>query len=157
MIKNNRIHNFRSRANAHAIAVFGTGDSASKVISNIVIQGNDIRNMQTGASASIAINGNVSRWAVDGNYLKNINNIGIDAIGGEGTAPNKTINGRVLPGHLDAARWGWIINTREVPLNFQYRTTGALILQADVQPQKYTGRGGARGDENAIRISRNTR
>lgn len=127
MISNNTIHRFHSDSNAHAIAVFGTGGSEKTANSHILIEGNDIRDMHTGSSESIAINGNVTRWAVNRNRLENINNIGIDAIGGEGTAPTTTLNGKVLPGEFDAARYGWI--THNVLVNMSTSSNPAYDNQ----------------------------
>jgi len=112
-IMNNRIHDFDSDENAHAIAVYGTAKAAKAAVTNVIIEGNEIRDMRTGSSESIAINGNVRRWEIIGNVLINLNNIAIDAIGGEGTSPARTDkNGRVLPGRYDAARYGFIENNR---------------------------------------------
>jgi hypothetical protein len=107
-ISNNHIHHLYSNEDAHGTAVYGTGNSESTAITNVIVEGNTIENMRTGSSESIAINGNVKNWEITGNLLRHINNIAIDAIGGEGTAPVKTLNGRVLPGDLDAARYGFI-------------------------------------------------
>jgi hypothetical protein len=48
------------------------------------------------------------RWEIKNNTIQNINNIAIDAIGGEGTSATRKKRGRVLPGSLDAARYGFI-------------------------------------------------
>jgi hypothetical protein len=56
------------------------------------------------------VNGNVKNWLIADNQITNINNIAIDAIGGEGTSPPQTVAGRVLPGEFDAARYGFIEN-----------------------------------------------
>jgi len=107
---NNTISQFKSHQNAHAIAVYGTGQQESEAISGVLIDGNDVYDMQTGASESIVVNGNVTRWAISNNRIRNINNIAIDAIGGEGTSPPTTVNGRTYPGKYDQARYGFIEN-----------------------------------------------
>jgi len=108
-ILNNNIHNFDSDNNAHGIAVYGTGNSSRKGIKNVIIQGNEVHDMRTGSSESIVINGNVRRWEIKENDVYDVNNIAIDAIGGEGTAPAKANKkGRILPSRLDAARYGYI-------------------------------------------------
>lgn len=109
LIRNNTIHDFESDKNAHGIAVYGSGSTEQTSIKNIIIEGNNVYSMQTGSSESIVINGNVENWEVKSNHVYDVNNIAIDAIGGEGTSATKTdSNGRVLPGTLDAARYGFI-------------------------------------------------
>ena len=108
MIINNKIHDFNSNVDAHGIAVYGSGENARKAIRNVVIEGNEVSNMRTGSSESIVVNGNVVRWEIKNNIITNVNNIAIDAIGGEGTSPTRKRRGRVLPGVSDAARFGFI-------------------------------------------------
>jgi len=109
LIRNNRIHDFDSNSNAHGIAVYGTAESNKRSIANIIIEGNTVYDMRTGSSESIVVNGNVKKWEIRNNDIYDINNIAIDAIGGEGTSPSRTNSeGRVLPGKLDAARYGFI-------------------------------------------------
>jgi len=105
---NNVISNFQSQTNAHAIAVYGTGESSATSISHVFIDNNDVYSMQTGSSESIVVNGNVVRWAISNNDIWDINNIAIDAIGGEGTSPRRQVNGRYYPGRYDVARYGFI-------------------------------------------------
>lgn len=104
----NHIHHLHSDNDAHGIAVYGSGATESTAIQNIIIDSNNIHDMRTGSSESIAINGNVKHWEITNNQVSHVNNIAIDAIGGEGTSPVQTINGRVLPSLLDAARFGFI-------------------------------------------------
>jgi len=108
MIRGNKIHHFRSNRNAHGIAVYGTGGNSATAIRHVTIHDNDVHSMSTGSSESIVVNGNVVQWEITHNDLWSINNIAIDAIGGEGTSPTMTKNGRVLPGSFDAARYGFI-------------------------------------------------
>jgi hypothetical protein len=105
---NNSIFNFKSQSNAHAIAVYGTGGSSAKSIRHIFIDGNEVHSLETGSSESIVVNGNVIRWTISNNDIWDINNIAIDAIGGEGTSPKRLINGRYYPGRYDVARYGFI-------------------------------------------------
>jgi Right handed beta helix region len=83
------IHDIRTRArrdgNAHGIAVYG--GSGSSAITGVTIAGNTVHDLRLGESEAIAINGNVDGWQVVGNTVDDVNNIGIDAIGFEGTAP----------------------------------------------------------------------
>lgn len=111
LVSGNRISNLHGSENAHAIAFYGTGENDNAAINNIIIEDNHITDMRTGSSESIAINGNVRQWEIIGNKLERINNIAIDAIGGEGTAPVQTLaDGRIAPGEFDAARLGFIEN-----------------------------------------------
>lgn len=108
LIKNNFLHYLHGAENAHGIAVLGTGNSEASAIRNIIIEHNRLEDLRTGSSEAIAINGNVRNWEVMHNQVSRTNNIAIDAIGGEGTSPTQTVAGRVLPGPLDAARYGFI-------------------------------------------------
>lgn len=110
VLRHNRIYSFDSNTSAHGIIVLGSGTTGAQRIRNITIDNNQLTNMRTGASESIAVNGNVSNWVISNNRLTNLNNIAIDAIGGEGTVPPVTVAGRVIPHPLDAARIGWIEN-----------------------------------------------
>ena len=46
---------------------------------------NQVDHLVLGASESVVVNGNVKRWRIAHNYIHDNNNIGIDAIGFEGT------------------------------------------------------------------------
>jgi len=108
-IRNNEIYGFSTNnGDAHAIALYGTGEKASEAIRNILISGNTIHDMRTGSSESIAVNGNVAKWQISNNDIYDINNIAIDIIGGEGTAPTRSKDGRTFPGKYDVARNGFI-------------------------------------------------
>jgi Right handed beta helix region len=71
--------------NAFGIAVYG---SSTTPASGIVIDGNDVHNLKTGASESLTINGNVTNFLVTNNTVHDNNNIGIDCIGFENTCPD---------------------------------------------------------------------
>ena len=71
--------------NAHGIAVYGRDPSSP--ISGLRITGNEVDHLKLGASESVVVNGNVDGWAITGNAIHDVNNIGIDAIGYEGTTP----------------------------------------------------------------------
>lgn len=109
-IRRNQIHHFDSDASAHGIVVLGSGNTREQRIQRITIDQNHLHDMQTGSSETIAINGNVTDWIISNNRIARVNNIAIDAIGGEGTAPTVTLAGRVVPSPLDTARNGWIEN-----------------------------------------------
>ncbi len=109
LIQGNEIHDFEGISDAHGIAVYGSGNTEASAIQNVIIEGNEVYDMRTGSSESIVVNGNVARWAIVRNEVYDVNNIAIDAIGGEGTAPPmQSGNGRVVPNPVDAARYGFI-------------------------------------------------
>jgi hypothetical protein len=84
-LRNNLIHNIESpNDNAHGIAFYGT---ASAAMTNIVVEGNEIRNCKLGQSESLVLNGNVDGFTVAKNIVHDNDNIGIDFIGFEGTGP----------------------------------------------------------------------
>jgi hypothetical protein len=68
------------------ITAYGTDPIAG--ISNLVIDGNQIFNCQPANSEALTLNGNVSNFQVENNYVHDVNSIGIDFIGGEGMSPN---------------------------------------------------------------------
>ena len=111
VVRGNHIHDFSSRENAHGIAVYGSGAAAKDAIRHVLIENNNVHDMKTGSSESIVVNGNVLRWAIVGNTVKDVNNIAIDAIGGEGTSSTSVLaSGRIVPGPRDKARYGFILN-----------------------------------------------
>jgi len=83
--------------NSYPLLIYGTG-----AIQNVTIDGNTVHDSQTGFSEGIAVNGNVDGFDITNNLVYNISNIGIDAIGHEGTASvndqarNGTIKGNVV-------------------------------------------------------------
>ncbi|MBL4673668.1 MAG: hypothetical protein JKX81_15525 [Arenicella sp.] len=107
-IKGNTIKNLYSESDAHGIAIYGTGNTEFNSVSDIIIENNTLDDLRTGSSESIVVNGNVKQWEILNNNVSNVNNIAIDAIGGEGTSATRTVEGRVLPGLFDAAREGFI-------------------------------------------------
>jgi len=90
-IRNNKLHNIdhngtaKNGTDAHGIAVHGTSGTTS--LDSIIIDGNQLYSMKLGSSEALVINGNVTNWQVTHNIIHDVNNIGIDAIGAEGTAP----------------------------------------------------------------------
>ncbi|PXF41516.1 hypothetical protein BWQ96_08772 [Gracilariopsis chorda] len=103
VLRGNNIYSFNGTSNAHGIAVYGEG---SVPISDVSILFNEVYDMSTGYSESIVVNGNVVRWVIGSNYVHDVNNIAIDAIGGEGTFPPSSF--ARLPRPSDAARKGVI-------------------------------------------------
>ena len=100
-ILRNHIHNIvthvtTSAGDAFGMAIYGT---ATTPITNLIVDGNELDHLVTGFSESLTVNGNVTNWQVTHNKVHDNNNIGIDAIGFEQTAPSASI---------DQARNGWI-------------------------------------------------
>jgi len=76
--------------NGFGIAVYGT--DAKTPITELVIDGNDVHNLQTGSSESLVVNGNVTNFRITHNVVHDNNNIGIDVIGFERTAPDPAVD-----------------------------------------------------------------
>ncbi len=95
-ISGNNIH---SAQGSEAIRVYGRGITESSKVKNVKILANEIHNLKLGELEAIPINGNVSDFKVIGNAGYKLDNIFIDAIGGEKVSANKM---------LDQARHGQI-------------------------------------------------
>ncbi|NJL27094.1 MAG: hypothetical protein HC897_04015 [Thermoanaerobaculia bacterium] len=78
-IRGNLIRNVTG-TNAMAITVYGT---APTPISDLVIAGNVIRDIEAAPSEAVTLNGNVDGFLIENNVVRDVNNIGIDMIGGE--------------------------------------------------------------------------
>ncbi len=87
--------------NGFGIAVYGT--DAKTPISELVIDGNEVHHLKTGSSESLVVNGNVTNFRITHNVVHDNNNIGIDVIGFERTAPDPA---------LDQARDGVVSGNR---------------------------------------------
>ena len=79
-LRNNRIHNIRGR-DAMGITIYGT--NAKEALEHIVIDGNEVYECDPARSEALTLNGNVSNFKVTNNIVRDMNNIGIDFIGGE--------------------------------------------------------------------------
>ena len=79
-IRDCEIHEVRG-ADAMGITVYGTSTTAS--ISDLVIDGNEIHDCDPAQSEALTLNGNVELFEVTNNIVRDVNNIGIDFIGGE--------------------------------------------------------------------------
>ena len=77
-------------ANGFGIAVYGTDAKTS--ISELVIDGNEVHHLKTGSSESLVVNGNVTNFRITHNVVHDNNNIGIDVIGFERTAPDPAVD-----------------------------------------------------------------
>jgi parallel beta helix pectate lyase-like protein len=76
--------------NGFGIAVYGT--DAKTPISELVIDGNEVHHLKTGSSESLVVNGNVTNFRITHNIVHDNNNIGIDVIGFERTAPDPAVD-----------------------------------------------------------------
>ncbi len=83
-ITGNKIHTIRGN-DAMGITVYGT---SSTPISNLTIDGNQIYNCDPAESEALTLNGNINGFQVTGNIVHDVNNIGIDFIGGESWTGN---------------------------------------------------------------------
>ena len=78
-ILNCRIHHILGQ-DAMGITVYGT---SSTPISNLIIRNNEIYDCEPAQSEALTLNGNVTDFQVLDNTVRDVNNIGIDFIGGE--------------------------------------------------------------------------
>ena len=99
LLKNNVHHieqNFDGRdapgrgGNGFGIAVYGT--DAKAPITDLIIDGNEVHHLKTGSSESLVVNGNVTNFRITHNVVHDNNNIGIDVIGFERTAPDPSLD-----------------------------------------------------------------
>jgi hypothetical protein len=76
--------------NGFGIAVYGT--DAKTPITDLIIDGNEVHHLKTGSSESLVVNGNVTNFRITHNVVHDNNNIGIDIIGFERTAPDPAVD-----------------------------------------------------------------
>jgi hypothetical protein len=79
-----------SGGNGFGIAVYGT--DAKTPIADLIIDGNEVHHLKTGSSESLVVNGNVTNFRITHNVVHDNNNIGIDVIGFERTAPDPAVD-----------------------------------------------------------------
>src|SRR5579862_6027459 len=79
-----------SGGNGFGIAVYGTDTTAP--ITDLIIDGNEVHHLKTGSSESLVVNGNVTNFRITHNVVHDNNNIGIDVIGFERTAPDPAVD-----------------------------------------------------------------
>jgi hypothetical protein len=79
-----------SGGNGFGIAVYGT--DAKTPITDLIIDGNEVHHLKTGSSESLVVNGNVTNFRIAHNVVHDNNNIGIDVIGFERTAPDPAVD-----------------------------------------------------------------
>lgn len=78
-IRDNHLHDLRGTSSM-GIAVYGTGKVS---LNRVTIDNNHIHDAEPAPSEALAINGNVENFVVSNNLIHDVNNIGIDLIGGE--------------------------------------------------------------------------
>ena len=94
--------------NAHGIIV----QSEGHLVSNLVVDGNEIHDLYVGNSEVLVVNGNVRDFCVTNNYVHDVNNIAIDIIGYEKSATETTEDGVIADNVvLDASNY-WPYCTR---------------------------------------------
>lgn len=103
--------------NAQGIIIYGTHPTTA--ISNLQIENNQLYNCRLGYSEGIAINGNVDGFEVKNNLVHDLTNIGIDAIGHEGTCSSPS---------NDQARNGLLKNNTIYNCLSPYATSGGIYI-----------------------------
>jgi hypothetical protein len=90
-LRKNTIHDMRrsGAGDCMAISIYGTSNTS---LSNIVVDSNIIYDCEPGHSEALTLNGNVDTFWVTNNLIRDVNNIGIDMIGGEGTCPTPALD-----------------------------------------------------------------
>lgn len=106
-----------ANTNAQGIVVYGI--KSYLFSSNLLITNNELYNCRLGYSEGIAVNGNIDGFEISNNYVHNLSNIGIDAIGHEGTCSNPA---------YDQARNGRIVNNRVHDCISPYATSGGIYI-----------------------------
>ena len=87
---NNKIHDIDGN-NDDTFAVVFYAKNVNPV-TNVIIDGNEIYNCKTYTSETVTLNGNVDGFRVSNNIIHDCNNIGLDAIGYEGTCKTKELD-----------------------------------------------------------------
>ncbi len=94
-VRGNEIHHIvqaRESCNggdAFGIAVYG---DQAEPWTNVVFDGNEIHSTRTGCSETFTLNGNVDGFLITNNFVHDVDNIGIDIIGFEGTGPTAAVD-----------------------------------------------------------------
>lgn len=96
IIKNNKIHDLYalepSSPSSGANAIICYGERADKSINNILIEGNEVYDCNTGWSEAISITGNCEYISVINNNVRNTGNIGIDFCGNFGYCEDPSLD-----------------------------------------------------------------
>jgi hypothetical protein len=104
----------------NAIRVEGTNATA---LTNITLLNNNVENCATGWGEAVTITGNVNGFTVQGNYIFNIANIGIDAAGNYGTG---------APSNVNQARNGLIISNQIYNCMSRIANSAGIYLDGSV-------------------------
>jgi NPCBM/NEW2 domain/Right handed beta helix region len=83
---------FQGRVGGDAFGIAVYGNLADHPIDDVIIQDNELYNLSLGSSEALVVNGNVTGFLIEGNVVHDTNNIGIVAIGYEGTAPDPSVD-----------------------------------------------------------------
>jgi hypothetical protein len=100
-IRNNIIHNIHGggkNGGAMGITIYGANNTTS--INNLIIDGNEIYDCQPAWSEALTLNGNIEQFQVTNNKVHDVNNIGIDFIGGESWISTKYTRNGICKGNL---------------------------------------------------------
>ncbi|MCP5541197.1 MAG: right-handed parallel beta-helix repeat-containing protein [Akkermansiaceae bacterium] len=94
VLEDNEIHHIATTepngdGNAHGLAVYGDTTAG---VTNLIIRGNHVHDLTLGNSEALVINGNVNGFEVSDNHVHHCDNIGIDLIGFEDTAPTAALD-----------------------------------------------------------------
>ncbi|MEZ5148652.1 MAG: right-handed parallel beta-helix repeat-containing protein [Bacteroidales bacterium] len=90
--------------NAQPLIVYGSDPNFA--ITDLLVLDCEIYNARTGYSEGLAVNGNVDGFEISGNTVHDITNIGIDAIGHEGTCSDPALD-QARNGYID---WNTVYN-----------------------------------------------
>ncbi len=105
-IRDNEIHDIRGggeSGGAMGITIYGASDDQS--LNHIIIDNNHIHDCDPAWSEALTLNGNVEQFEVTNNLVEDVNNIGIDFIGGEDWLSSKYArNGRCAWNQVYRAR-----------------------------------------------------
>ncbi len=117
-VRNNTIHKMRG-ISAMGITVYGT---QRRALSGIVISGNEIYDSEPAPSEALTLNGNVSHFKVLNNTIHDVNNIGIDMIGGESD---------IQPDNRRVARYGVVRGNEVYRIRSTYEDGFAAAIYID--------------------------
>lgn len=106
-------------ANTNAQPIIVLGSSASFALNDLVVDSCEVHQSRTGFSEGLAINGNVDGFRLTADHVHHISNIGMDAIGHEGTCADPL---------LDQARNGIITYNHVHDCISPYATCGGIYM-----------------------------
>lgn len=115
----NTIHHTRGES-AMAVTVYGS--DAKRGFSSVAIDDNVVYDCEPAPSEAIVVNGNVRDFSIRGNDVRDVNNIAIDAIGGEGICGDASV---------DAARNGTIAANTIARVRSRYEDGYAAGIYVD--------------------------